>query len=415
MRKARQEGEGCHKGIKADQKQLRILTELIWKNWRLLFYGFNGKRELSLWPDFVEESEKIATEELLEEIQEHVGSKNHPVVYTEAEGSMFYWGFFWEDTYYLLGPMHAQPLSFSEERGYLHRRKIKRRDFPLKECTIAESFSVISLIYFVISGRTFTEKNILDTFTIDWQQFQEEMIFQKIDWSAEDHTHMPYQFERKWYQSIRDGKGNFRTQEEEASLIDRVGVLAKGSALKQLEYMNVAQITLAARAAIDGGVPPMQAYQMSDLFMQKCSQCSEAVELLWIGNQASNSFARLVREYREKNTRDPHVEMCKDYIAKHLTQKISMTRMAEELGLSYSHLASKFRRLEGMSIKKYLIKEKLYAAANQLKYSEADVGEIAEYLGFSSASSMCASFKERYGMTPLEFRRRNQVIDFISK
>lgn len=413
MRKAKQEEEICHRGIKADQEQMRIFTELIWRNWRLLFYGFNSERGLILWPDFVEESEKVLTEELTERIREHVSSKNHPVVYTEAETSMFYWGFFWEDTCYLLGPMHAQPLSFSEERGYLHRRKIKRRDFPLKECTIAESFSVISLIYFVISGSTFTEKNILDPFIIDWQQFQEEMVFQRIDWSAEAHTHLPYQFERKWYQAIRDGKGNFRTQEEEASLIDRVGVLAKGSALKQMEYMNVAQITLAARAAIDGGVPPMQAYQMSDLFMQKCSQCREAVELLSIGNQASNSFARLVREYREKNTKDPHVEMCKDYLAKHLTQKISMTRMAEGLGISYSHLASKFRRLEGVSIKKYLIREKLHAAANQLKYSEADVGEIAEYLGFSSASSMCASFKEHYGMTPLEFRRRNQVIDFV--
>ena len=404
----------------AGNDRIRILTELIWQNWKLLFYRFDERRTLLSWPESVEESEKIASEELMDEVIERFAGKKEaerqkPFIYMEEEGRIFYWMFLWEKTYYLLGVMHAQPLTFSGERGYLYHKKIKRKDFSLRECNVAESFPIISLIYFYITGNTFDLETLLDESIVDWQQFQEELVSRRIDWTREDRTHMPYQYERKWYQSIRDGREHFRTGEEESSLLGRVGVLAREDEQKQMEYMDVAQITLAARAAIEGGVPPLQAYQMSDLFLQKCAACSDMVELLQIGNQASNSFARLVREHRNKNTREPHVELCKDYIARHLTKKFSIAQMAEELGISYSYLASKFREMEGISLKKYLTQEKLRAAANLLKYSKADVGEIAEYLAFPSASSMCVSFREQYGDTPLEFRKKNQVIDFISE
>lgn len=316
-----------------NKEGMEILAELIWKNWGLLFYEFDGDGNLLSWPASVEEAEKVAQKVFLRGIAVRLGQKQEPEIYTTEERNFFYWIFSRQEKYYMLGVMHLHPLTFSEERGFLHRRKIQRKDFPLKETTIAETFPVISIIYFCIAGKMFDEKVLLNSTVSDWEKFQDEMVFQKVDRSGVDHSHLSYQFERQWYQSIAEGKDRIweRMNIENSNCIDRVGMMARGDAFKQTEYTMVASITLAARAAIEGGVPPIQAYQMSDLFLQKCASCNEAIELIQIGNQA---------------------------------------------------------------------------AANQLKYSEADVGEIADYLAFPSASSMGVAFKKAYGVTPLEYRKK---------
>ncbi len=196
--------------------------------------------------------------------------------------------------------------------------------------------------------------------------------------------------------------------------MDHVGILAEGDALKQVEYTIAAQITLATRAAIDGGVSPVKAYGMSDLFFRKLAQCSQLVEIMRLAGTVQENFARAVREAQAEAERDVDVERCKDYIALHLTEKLSVTRMAEELQISYSYLASKFQKITGTSIKKYIVREKLRAVANQLKYSDANIGEIADYFSFSSSSSMGVAFREIYGMTPMEYRKKYKVADFSS-
>lgn len=40
------------------------------------------------------------------------------------------------------------------------------------------------------------------------------------------------------------------------------------------------------------------------------------------------------------------------------------------------------------------------------------VGPIAEYLCFPSQSYFAERFRKQYGMTPREYRRENQIIDF---
>ena len=50
-----------------------------------------------------------------------------------------------------------------------------------------------------------------------------------------------------------------------------------------------------------------------------------------LAGTVQENFARAVREAQAEAERDVDVERCKDYIALHLTEKLSVTRMAEEL------------------------------------------------------------------------------------
>ena len=403
-------------------KDLNILTRLVWDNWQMLLSVYSEEGNLLCWPSFCEEAEKLILPELFDTLRQRSLQTQEPVLYIEPQTSMYYWAFFYEGCLYILGPMRTEPLTFAAERGFYYQRKIRRRDFPLKEMTVARSFAPVSMFYTAVTGKL-PDENRLFEYMDDQQDLSSEILQNKIDASREERVHLPYQFEREWYQSIREGRYTASHMEQLSGLtkkqtletaLDSVGVLAKGDAFKQLEYTTIAGVTLATRAAIDGGVPPARAYELSDLFFQKCSVCDDAGEMIRIVGLACEAFAHEVRKIADLEKKDLDVERCKDYIARHLTERIVVTEMAKELRISYSYLASKFQKITGMGIKRYVLREKLRAAANQLKYSEAGIGEIADYLSFPSASSMCASFKEMYQMTPMEYRKKYKVLDFIS-
>lgn len=394
-----------------------MMVRLIWDNWRIICSVCDRDGVLVLDDMVCPESEKVLTEELVVSMWEQAEQKMQPSIFTEPGSPIFYWIFSRENWLFVLGPLHSEPLSFTQEKAFLHERKIRSRDFSFKELTVAESLPVVALVYFMVSGGKnveWLETEYDEVLQRGQKQLGYELLESRAANSREQRSHLSYQFERTWYQAIIEGKTLFVPSGDATALLDRVGRLAKGDTFKQIEYTVVAEVTLATRAAIDGGVSPDKAYEMSEVFLQKCAQCRETTEFFEISLKSIDSFARAVREAKKQEIQDQDVEKCKNYIAFHLTEKITVSGMAKELQISYSYLAAKFLKETGINIKKYIQQEKLSAAANQLKYSEASVGEIADYFSFPSASSMCTCFKEVYGMSPTEYRKTYKVLDFNS-
>ena len=86
--------------------------------------------------------------------------------------------------------------------------------------------------------------------------------------------------------------------------------------------------------------------------------------------------------------------------------------MAAELGVSRSYLSRHFSEQAGITLQDYVLQTRLEAAANMLRFSKEQIGTIAEYLCFPSQSYFTERFRKQYGMTPGEYRRENQIIDF---
>ena len=402
---------------KSKDNRLVFITELVWKNWQVLLYAFDREGKTLSFPSFCAEAEKAVLPSDVEMFWKESQGQEHPIVHIEKQGSIYGWVFREEDTIFFLGPLCSAPLSFAQERGFLHQRKIRRKDFPIREYTVLETFPMVSMVYLAVTGKVFDEMSWYDQ-AETWRSLERDEVQRRIPSEEEkDRTHLPYRTEQEWYRGIWEGRNVSAILEMEgrgSDIMDHVGILAEGDALKQVEYTIAAQITLATRAAIDGGVSPVKAYGMSDLFFRKLAQCSQLAEIMRLAGTVQENFARAVREAQAEAERDVDVERCKDYIALHLTEKLSVTRMAEELQISYSYLASKFQKITGTSIKKYIVREKLRAVTNQLKYSDANIGEIADYFSFSSSSSMGVVFREAYGMTPMEYRKKYKVADFSS-
>lgn len=93
------------------------------------------------------------------------------------------------------------------------------------------------------------------------------------------------------------------------------------------------------------------------------------------------------------------------YISAHVTEKISTTEIAENLGISRGYLSTRFKDVIGVSVTDYINAQKIREAKQLLKFSDKSLVAISNYLSFSSQSYFQNVFKSFTGKTPTEFRK----------
>lgn len=79
--------------------------------------------------------------------------------------------------------------------------------------------------------------------------------------------------------------------------------------------------------------------------------------------------------------------------------------LSKALHKDYSYLSSLFSEVEGVTIEKYVINQKIEKAKELIIYNELSLSEIAFQLGYSSVSHLSNQFKKSTGLTPSHFRQ----------
>lgn len=87
-----------------------------------------------------------------------------------------------------------------------------------------------------------------------------------------------------------------------------------------------------------------------------------------------------------------------------LNKKLSVL-IEEELQMDYHHLTNLFSSIEGITIEKYVILQRIEKAKELLMYDELSVNEIADKLGYSSVQHLSQQFKKITGLTPSHFKQ----------
>ena len=185
----------------------------------------------------------------------------------------------------------------------------------------------------------------------------------------------------------------------------RGGTLA-AEQLRQRKNLFIVTATLASRAAIRGGLDVEESLSLSDGFIQNC-------EMLTNPEHIMNLQYRMILEYTE------HVERIRkgkkptklaitvaNYVQHHLSEPISVEKLAEELYLSRPYLSRKFKDETGETLTDFILKEKTEEAKRILRYTDKTVAAIGNYLGFSSQGHFSRVFKKYTGITPHEYREK---------
>lgn len=106
-----------------------------------------------------------------------------------------------------------------------------------------------------------------------------------------------------------------------------------------------------------------------------------------------------------KKTHDEALRRVISYVKEHYSEEISLETAAEIAGYSPSHFMRFFRGETGRTFTGYLMDYRLSYAAYLLRESSGKISDIAMNCGFNNLSYFIRSFKERYGLSPREFRK----------
>ncbi len=79
--------------------------------------------------------------------------------------------------------------------------------------------------------------------------------------------------------------------------------------------------------------------------------------------------------------------------------------LARELHHDYHYLSNLFSDVEGTTIEKYLIAQKIERVKELLVYDELSLSEIAQRLNYSSVAYLSNQFKKVTGLTPSHFKQ----------
>ncbi len=78
--------------------------------------------------------------------------------------------------------------------------------------------------------------------------------------------------------------------------------------------------------------------------------------------------------------------------------------LSSQLNNDYKYITTLFTEVEGTTIEKYFIAQKIERVKELLVYDELSLGEIAYQLNYSSVAYLSAQFKRVTGLTPSHFK-----------
>jgi len=78
--------------------------------------------------------------------------------------------------------------------------------------------------------------------------------------------------------------------------------------------------------------------------------------------------------------------------------------LEQEIGRDYSSLSGVFSTIEGRTIEKFIIQQKVEKVKELLKYGEMTINEIAFEMNYSSPQYLSSQFKLVTGLKPSQFR-----------
>ncbi|WP_026953801.1 AraC family transcriptional regulator [Algoriphagus vanfongensis] len=79
--------------------------------------------------------------------------------------------------------------------------------------------------------------------------------------------------------------------------------------------------------------------------------------------------------------------------------------ISENIQHDYSYLSRLFSTVEGITIERFITKQRVEKIKELLSYGELNLSEISHQMGYSSVAYLSSQFKKETGMTPSEFKK----------
>lgn len=103
-------------------------------------------------------------------------------------------------------------------------------------------------------------------------------------------------------------------------------------------------------------------------------------------------------------------ESVKEYLKENIAHNHSLTELSRRSGLNDFKLKKGFKELFGTTVFGYLHELRMSEAAELLRNEEITIAEIAECCGYAYVQSFCTAFKQKYGISPEKYRKKERPL-----
>ena len=121
-----------------------------------------------------------------------------------------------------------------------------------------------------------------------------------------------------------------------------------------------------------------------------------------VDNQSARSSGKISRP-------DELFRLFRKLLAEHYRHEHTIAFYADRLHVSRPYLSRIIRQVSGKTVNIYIMEALLSEAKRLLTFTDLAIKGIAESLGFADQSSFGKFFKKGTGMSPLNFRNKNQT------
>lgn len=350
---------------------------------------------------------------LREHLMEIADAQREPVLYEDSNKVMFAC-IRREDAYFFLGPFSLHHMEMIELHRYYRFYGMERgMEKPLPVITFHKMMAFLGIAAVTLLGEQFSDREILRANHLDeniGEQDEKDKIMFGFQAEDEEEYHHTYREEKLLLERVRAGMTS-EALELSMRMDQEIGKLSRNELEHWRKLVTVA-IALCTRAAIEGGLSPAEAYQVSDYHIQKSDGCKDVPALIACRNYAVRDLTERVRRKKESSAKSGYTAAACVYVGNHYREKIYLKDIAEKLKISPSYLSRVFSKDMDMKLQDYIVQVRVERAANLLRYSEERISEIGDYVNFPSQSYFGKIFKKYTGMTPKEYRERYKPKEF---
>ena len=105
------------------------------------------------------------------------------------------------------------------------------------------------------------------------------------------------------------------------------------------------------------------------------------------------------------------VRAASEVLLRDLRHPPALEDLARQVGTHEKRLSRVFRDHLGQTVFEYLRDTRLRAAMHFLAETSMGIGDIAEEIGFSTPGNFATAFRERFGITPSDWRRQRHAVN----
>ncbi|MDF2612466.1 MAG: AraC family transcriptional regulator [Clostridia bacterium] len=217
--------------------------------------------------------------------------------------------------------------------------------------------------------------------------------------------HPPYFLEQVIIKLIKSG-----TKANASQILTEINSLSRAklsdNPLRSLKNSLICSCTIFTRAAIKGGVTDDDAFNLSDAFIYEIENTDSMAELDKLEHRMVETFIEKVN-HASTFKFSPVIRNTMTYIMNHLSDKLILHDIAENVYVHPNYLSALFKKEVGISLFQYIIKRRIEESTYFLKYSNESIADIAAFYQFCNQSYYIKMFNKYMDTSPHAYRQLN--------